>query len=64
MIVIGNRLDDEIVAGNQLDGTTIWVRIGEGEKTEPSLPAEVPNFQVHKFEDVVPIVKSIVSSKS
>jgi FMN phosphatase YigB (HAD superfamily) len=64
LIVVGNRLDNEIQAGNQMGATTIWVRRGEGENTEPSLPDERPNFQVRKFEDVVPIAQNIVSANS
>ena len=50
VLIIGNRLDKEIRAGNTLGITTIWVKHGEGCAMIPGEHTGRPN---HTIEDVL-----------
>jgi FMN phosphatase YigB (HAD superfamily) len=50
VVVVGNRLDREIRAGNRLGVTTVWVRHGEGSAL---LPGEDTGLPDHTVDDVV-----------
>ena len=49
VVVVGNRLDREIRAGNRLGATTVWVRRGEGSGV---LPGEHTGLPDHTVNDV------------
>jgi putative hydrolase of the HAD superfamily len=49
VVVVGNRLDREIRAGNRLGVTTVWVRRGEGSGVPPDERSGLPD---HTVEDV------------
>jgi FMN phosphatase YigB (HAD superfamily) len=50
VVVVGNRLDREIRAGNRLGVTTVWVRRGEGSAVLPDGRSGLPD---HTVDDVV-----------
>ena len=47
VVVVGNRLDREIRAGNRLGVTTVWVRRGEGSGVIPDEGSGLPDHTVH-----------------
>jgi FMN phosphatase YigB (HAD superfamily) len=49
VVVVGNRLDREIRAGNRLGVATVWVRRGEGSAALPGKDASLPH---HTVDDV------------
>jgi FMN phosphatase YigB (HAD superfamily) len=46
VVVVGNRLDREIRAGNRLGITTVWVRRGEGSGVLPDERSGLPDYTV------------------
>jgi FMN phosphatase YigB (HAD superfamily) len=47
VVVVGNRLDREIRAGNRLGVTTVWVRRGEGSAVLPGKDTGLPDHTVN-----------------
>jgi putative hydrolase of the HAD superfamily len=43
-LIIGNRLDKEIIAGNQLGIKTVWIRHGEGCEMVNSSKNGIPDY--------------------
>jgi FMN phosphatase YigB (HAD superfamily) len=62
VVVIGNRLDQEIRAGKQLGMKTIWVRQGEGAAMQPDEDSR-PDFEILKLMDLPAILSRIEASK-
>lgn len=56
--VIGDRLDSEILAGNILGFSTIWIRHGKYANFIPMSRAERPNYEVDNLLDCLPILFS------
>ena len=52
-LVVGNRLSDEIAAGNRLGCPTVLVAGGEFANQEPSGPEEQPLHRIERFSDLV-----------
>lgn len=51
VIVVGNRLDNEIQAGNRLGMITVWVKHGEGSGLEPDEETGLPTYTIpHIYE--------------
>lgn len=50
--VIGDRITNEIVAGNALGMTTVWIRQGECAHILPQSEAEQPRFEVQRVHDL------------
>lgn len=51
-VVIGNRIDNEIAAGNELGCATVWVKTGEGSEMQPQGKWEQPDCTVERLEDL------------
>ncbi len=51
-VVIGDRINNEIVAGNQLGCYTIWIQQGECLGILPETPEEEPHFSTSDILDV------------
>ena len=51
-LVVGNRLDREIRAGNRLGATTAWVRRGEGEEIDIREDTEKPDYILSSVLDL------------
>jgi FMN phosphatase YigB (HAD superfamily) len=47
VLVVGNRLDREIRAGNRLGITTVWIRRGEGSAVLPGEQSGLPDYTVN-----------------
>lgn len=44
VLIVGNRLDNEIAAGNLLGMPTVWIRQGEGCELKPGVATAQPDF--------------------
>lgn len=51
-VMIGDRLDNDIVPAKQLGMTTIWVKQGFGGLSTPRTPEETPDFTVESLSDI------------
>jgi FMN phosphatase YigB (HAD superfamily) len=51
-VVIGDRINNEIVAGNQLGCYTIWIQQGECLGISPEEPEEMPHLTTSQILDV------------
>jgi FMN phosphatase YigB (HAD superfamily) len=60
LLIIGNRLDKEIRAGNNLGIRTIWLRHGEG--SNPSIDSQngFPDYIVDNFLEIKKVLEDIV----
>ena len=58
-VVIGDRINNEIVAGNQLGCYTIWIQQGECLGVSPETPDETPHFTTPHILDVPRLLTQI-----
>lgn len=63
VIVVGNRLDNEIRAGNRLGMTTVWVRRGEGSGLVPCDETGEPRYVISDIEEFPETLAQIESSQ-
>jgi FMN phosphatase YigB (HAD superfamily) len=63
VIVVGNRLDNEIRAGNRLGMQTVWVRRGEGSGLVPSDETGEPGYVISDIMGFPEILAEIESSQ-
>lgn len=58
VLVVGNRLDNEIAAGNALGMPTVWIRCGEGSELKPGKSTGQPDFVLRQVLDLPSILWS------
>lgn len=58
-MVVGNRLDRDIVAGNNLEIPTVWLRSGEGSKMQPGSPSATPDAVIDQLSALPAAVREI-----
>jgi FMN phosphatase YigB (HAD superfamily) len=63
VIVVGNRLDNEILAGNRLGMKTVWVRRGEGSGLMPSDETGEPDYVIPYIIEFPEILAKIEASR-
>ncbi|HEX8177305.1 MAG TPA: HAD hydrolase-like protein [Pyrinomonadaceae bacterium] len=63
VIVVGNRLDNEIRAGNRLGMVTVWVRRGEGSGLVPCDETGEPDYVISDIAEFPEILAKIESSR-
>jgi len=51
-MMVGDRLDNDIVPAKRLGMTTVWVKQGYSEYASPICPAEQPDFTIHSIADL------------
>jgi len=61
-LMIGDRLDNDIVPAKSLGMLTAWLRLGFHRGQEPRYPAEEPDFRIESLEEILSIPP--VSNKS
>ncbi|PIQ28641.1 hypothetical protein COW36_12285 [bacterium (Candidatus Blackallbacteria) CG17_big_fil_post_rev_8_21_14_2_50_48_46] len=62
--VIGDRINNEIVAGNQLGMTTVWIRHGECAHILPQNKLEEPDFTLNHVRELPEILAQPLSKQS
>ena len=55
-IMVGDRLDNDIIPAQHIGMTTIWVRQGWGGMGNPLLIDMEPDYCIDKFEDILNII--------
>lgn len=58
-VVVGDRIKSEIVEGNKIGLTTIWVRQGKFADELPETPQEEPSYTVKSLEEIIPLIDSL-----
>jgi FMN phosphatase YigB (HAD superfamily) len=61
VVVVGNRLDREIRAGNRLGVTTVWVRRGEGSGVLPDERSGLPDHTVNDVAELCRVFDHLCS---
>ncbi len=59
VLVIGDRLDKEIIAGNRLGIKTIRVKRGKYKEIMPNLEIEKPSYEINDLRDIFEIIEKI-----
>jgi putative hydrolase of the HAD superfamily len=62
-IVVGNRLDREIAAGNRLGTVTVWLRSGEGREMSPEEPDTVPDAVIHCLGNLPAVIRGLAGRR-
>lgn len=62
VVVVGNRLDNEIKAGHRLGMITVWVKYGEGCELIPSEETGEPDYVISHILEFPGILAAIESS--
>jgi putative hydrolase of the HAD superfamily len=60
-IIVGNRLDREIIAGNRLGVRTIWLRAGEGSEMEPRAIEAKADVDIDNFAELPIAIRKLVA---
>jgi FMN phosphatase YigB (HAD superfamily) len=63
MVVVGNRLDNEIQAGNRLGMITVWVKRGEGSGVTPCKETGEPDYVISDIKDFPGLLPELESSR-
>lgn len=63
VLVVGNRLDNEIRAGNSLGMRTVWVRRGEGSGLRPGQETAEPDYIIPDIRELPKVLAEIESSQ-
>ena len=58
-IMIGDRLDNDVIPAKKLGMQTIWFRQGRYATLEPRVPDEIPDVTINDLEDLPSAVRSI-----
>ncbi|MDE2890449.1 MAG: HAD family hydrolase [Gemmatimonadota bacterium] len=61
-IMIGDRLDNDIIPAKRLGIRTIWFRQGRYAVLDPRVPDEVPDATITRLEDLPSAIASIVEA--
>lgn len=55
-VMVGDRVDNDIVPANKIGMTTVWIRQGFGGLAEPYTIAETPNYTIDKLTDIYQLI--------
>lgn len=64
VVVVGNRLDNEIQAGNKLGMTTVWVKHGEGSELSPNEKTGKPDRIIFNITEFPGVLNELESSRA
>ncbi len=51
-VMVGDRIDNDIIPANKIGMTTVWIRQGYGGCAEPKAKEELPDYTVHNLTEV------------
>ena len=55
-VMVGDRLDNDIVPANKIGMTTVWIKQGFGGFTEPQTIDETPDYIIDKLTDIYQLI--------
>lgn len=56
VMVVGDRVKSEILEGNKIGATTVWIKRGRFVMEEPENDLEKPNYAINSLEEILPII--------
>lgn len=54
-VMVGDRLDNDIIPANKIGMTTVWIKQGFGKYAVPSSMEEFPDFTVYSLKELINI---------
>ena len=60
VVVVGNRLDDEVRAAAELGMRSVWLRHGEGSEMSPA-PGAAPDHVIERFAELPGLLRDLLS---
>lgn len=55
-IMVGDRIDNDIIPANKIGMTTVWIRQGFGGLAEPHTIDETPNYVIEELTDIYQLI--------
>lgn len=55
-VMVGDRLDNDIVPANKIGMTTVWIKQGFGKYAVPRSQEEYPDFYVNSFSEILELL--------
>ena len=55
-VMVGDRIDNDIIPANKIGMTTVWIRQGFGGLAEPHTIDETPNYVIEKLTDIYQLI--------
>ncbi len=56
-IMVGDRLDNDIIPANKIGMTTVWIKQGFGSYAEPKTVEEQPNYIVNNLAEITEVFR-------
>lgn len=56
-VMVGDRLDNDIIPANKIGMTTVWIRQGFGGLAKPQTAAETPNYTINNLNELFEIIE-------
>lgn len=58
-VVVGDRVKKEILEGNKIGATTVWLEQGKFANEKPETPDEEPDHLIKSLDHLIPIIDSL-----
>ena len=55
-VMVGDRIDNDIIPANKIGMKTVWIRQGFGALSEPQMIDEAPGFIIDKLTDIYKLI--------
>lgn len=55
-VMIGDRLDNDIIPAKKIGMLTIWIKQGFGGMGSPTSPDDTPNYIINRLDDLIPLL--------
>lgn len=52
-VMVGDRIDNDIITANESGMTTVWIKQGFGGLSEPKQPIEQPDYTIHNLNELL-----------
>ena len=56
-VMVGDRIDNDIIPANKIGMTTVWIRQGFGGLAKPQTAAETPNYTINNLNELFEIIE-------
>lgn len=56
-VMIGDRLDNDIIPAKKIGMLTVWVKQGFGGIGNPTSPDDTPNYIINRLDDLIPLLR-------
>lgn len=56
-VMVGDRIDNDIIPANKIGITTVWIRQGFGGLAKPKNAAEKPDYTINSLNELFEIIE-------